>query len=83
MRINSRILREAKELDINAEEHLGAAESLLKILRKVLTDELQSAILRSESEENIKTPDFAVTQANLLGYRKALRFTLSLIETKE
>lgn len=83
MRVNAKMLAAARQEEVDIVSHLEAAQTLLKIIKKVLTEDLESAILRSELEENINTPDFAVTQANLLGYRKGLRYALSLIETKE
>lgn len=83
MRVNAKMLAKARDEKVDLVQHIEAAATLLKINKKVLTDELESAILRSELEENINTPDFSITQANLLGYRKGLRYALSLIETKE
>jgi len=79
---NSRIVRQAKENNVDLKLSFESAQTFTNILKKVLTDELESAILKSESEENIKCSDFVAAQANLLGYRKGLRYALSLLNNQ-
>lgn len=82
LRFDSRLLRIAKERKVDLPLNYNAAEVFVEIAKKVLTNEIESATIRGESEEMSKVPDYAVSQADLNGYKRGLRHALKLLETQ-
>lgn len=81
-RFDSRLMRVAREQKVDLRINYTAAEIFNNLLKKVLTDELESAILRSESGDILNSPNYQAAHADLIGYRKGLRFALKLLENQ-
>lgn len=52
-------------------------------MAKVLTDELDRVILQSESQEVLRSPNALALLSDLNGYRRALRFSRSLLQNSQ
>lgn len=59
------------------------AKIIRELLAGVLTSEVESAILRTESREILNCPNALASIADLHGYRRGLRFALGLLTNLE
>ena len=75
-------MKEANKEKVDLELQYGAATTLITMFEKVLHSELDSCILKQESEDLLKERDFVATQALLLGYRKGIRYALTLLSNR-
>lgn len=84
-RLDSRIKRELGD-ETSVKDFIAIralAEPLLNILQKVLTNELERAIISSEDEGLTKLPDYGIIQADKQGYRRGIRHALRLLTMKD
>lgn len=58
---------------------MANSKTIRNLLRKVLTQELDSAIVKSESIVLGESPELLPKLADLQGYRRALRFAIATI----
>lgn len=58
---------------------LRSAEPLLKVVRRVLTEEIDAAIIKDEGEEIFDCPNALAKLTSQAARRKALRFALQLV----
>lgn len=72
-----RLLNEQQEKAIT--EDLKFARRYLSVLIVRLEKELDEKIQESESQLNYETPNWELKQAELLGYRRALRKVIQII----
>lgn len=80
-RLDSRLIRGMSQTEA---EEFGVRWRSSQIVRKaicgVLTKELESAIIESESGKNLDSPNALAVYADQLAYRRALRFALKLLD---
>jgi len=62
---------------------IRSSKNLREILIKVLTDEIESAILSDESVDIYKNPNALALVADHRGYRRGLRHCIKLLETED
>lgn len=79
MKINQKMMAAAADKKYDIKLLYASAENFNEILKKVLTDEIESAIIRGESGEILNSPNYIAAHAELIGYRKALRFVTGLL----
>ena len=83
MKVDQRLVRgldsEDKELLLSS---IRSSKFLREMLIKVLTDELESAIIRDESVDLLESPNALATLSRSLGYRKGLRHCIDLLTTE-
>lgn len=80
MKFNQKMLAVAKDKKYDLQACYASAELFNEMLKKVLTDELESAIIRSESGDILNSPNYLAVHADLIGYRKGLRYVLNLLD---
>lgn len=84
-RIDSRISREFSA-GVDPQEFVALrqlAEPLIKIYERVLTKELNDAIIRDEDKDLTDSPNYGITLADSMGYRRGLRHAIKLLTMKE
>lgn len=81
MRLNSRWtvgLTEEGKKELEAEWRNSRV--LRKTLLRLLTEDVESSIIRQEGEDFIKNPNLLVAHADQQGYRRGLRQAIKLIQ---
>lgn len=69
--------------DMNASDweiEVNKSKYFREIIKKVLTSKLESAILSLSGEQLTLSPNYAISIADSLGYQRALRECINLIE---
>jgi len=83
MKVDQRLVRgldsEDKELILSS---IRSSKFLREMLIKVLTEEIESAIIHDESVDLLESPNALATLARSLGYRKGLRHCIDLLTTE-
>lgn len=82
MKFNTRLTsgRDKAELE-KLRQAYRDSQGLLEILKRALTDELNDAIIKDESRSNYDCPNLLPLLADQAGYRRGLRYSLSLLST--
>lgn len=64
-------------------QNYSASEEVLDVLVKVLKSKTASSELDSESKDGYNSPNWAYNQADLIGYRRAIKEMIALMSIRE